>query len=134
MRLRKFIHLIVFRDTLCKHLEAVPAGDFDGYAKKLDDLGSVLDYRKSVSILQAPLFCGLYPDSRYEQEFFQLLLVGRMLAPGGGFLQDGSSACPFSVIGSAKEPAELANIKQIAEVFNKLIRRYVSSIFGHRFS
>lgn len=38
--------LTVFRDTLCKHLEAVPAGDFDGYAKKLDDLGSVLDYRK----------------------------------------------------------------------------------------
>jgi len=96
----------VFRDTLCKHLEAVPAGDFDGYAKKLDDLGSVLDYRK------------------YEQEFFQLLLVGRLLAPGGGFLQDGSSASPFSVIGSAKEPAELGNIKTIAEVFNKLIRRY----------
>lgn len=68
--------------------------------------------------------------SRYEQEFFQLLLVGRMLAPGGGFLQDGSSACPFSVIGSAKEPAELGNIKQIAEVFNKLIRRFVYS--SHR--
>jgi hypothetical protein len=56
---------------------------------------------------------------------FQLLLVGRLIAPGGTALNDGAPPCPFSLLGSAsKEPADLAQIKQVVEVFNKLIRRY----------
>ncbi|KAI5480165.1 hypothetical protein MNV49_001491 [Pseudohyphozyma bogoriensis] len=91
----------VFRDQLVKHLESVPEGDFDAVAAKLD-----LDYRK------------------YEEQFFQLLLVGALLAPGGGIVDDGAPRSTFSVIGSAKEPVELAEMKKIVDVFNKLMRRY----------
>lgn len=96
----------VFRDQFLKHLESVSPGDLDGYAQKLDSLGNVLDYRK------------------YETELFQLLILGRLLAPGGGYVQDGAPASPFSILSSAKEPAELNNMKTIVEVFNKLMRRY----------
>lgn len=62
---------------------------------------------------------------RYETELFQLLILGRLLAPGGGYVQDGAPPSPFSIISSAKEPAELGNMKTIVEVFNKLMRRCV---------
>ncbi|KAL8292272.1 hypothetical protein RQP46_001738 [Phenoliferia psychrophenolica] len=95
-----------FRDQLIKHLESVPPGDFDAVASKLDVLGNQLDYRK------------------YEQQLFEILLVGGLLAPGGGFAEDGAAKSPFSVIGAAKEPVEVADIKKIVDVFNKLMRRY----------
>lgn len=62
---------------------------------------------------------------KYEQEFFEILLVGGLLAPGGGFLDDGSAKSTFSVTGSAKEPVEVPDVKKIVEVFNKLLRRCV---------
>ncbi|ORY42133.1 hypothetical protein BCR35DRAFT_311290 [Leucosporidium creatinivorum] len=95
-----------FRDQLTKHLESVPPGDFDAVAQKLDVLGNQLDYRK------------------YEQQLFEVLLVGGLLAPGGGFIDDGSAKSSFSVIGSAKEPVEAADLKKIVDVFHKLMRRY----------
>ncbi|KAM0748902.1 ARM repeat-containing protein [Meredithblackwellia eburnea MCA 4105] len=95
-----------FRDQLTKHLESVAPGDFDAVASKLDVLGNQLDYHK------------------YEQQLFEILLVGALLAPGGGFIDDGAPKSTFSVISSAKEPVEVADIKKIVEVFNKLMRRY----------
>ncbi|KEI39317.1 uncharacterized protein L969DRAFT_438828 [Mixia osmundae IAM 14324] len=94
----------VFRDSLVKSLEAVPQGDFDGYAKELDTLGNTLEYRK------------------YEDQLFQLLCVGRLLAPGGNYIQDDAPQCPVSIIGAPT--AELADIRKVVEVFHKLIRRY----------
>ena len=61
---------------------------------------------------------------RYETELFQLLILGRLLAPGGGYIQDDAPASPFSIIGTAKEPAELKTMKPLVEVFNKLMRRF----------
>jgi hypothetical protein len=55
-----------------------------------------------------------------------VLLVGGLLAPGGGFIDDGSAKSSFSVIGSAKEPVEIADMKKIVDVFHKLMRRCVS--------
>ncbi|SCV69691.1 BQ2448_1085 [Microbotryum intermedium] len=97
---------LAFRDQLIKHLESVPERDFDAVAAKLDVLGNQLDYRK------------------YEQQLFELLLVGGLLAPGGGFLDDGAAKSTFSVTGSAKEPVEVSDVKSIVDVFNKLTRRY----------
>lgn len=71
---------------------------------------------------------------RYEEQLFQLLLVGRLLAAGGGFVQDGAAPSPFSVLGSTKEPVQVADVKPVVEVFNKLIRRYkylTSARAGH---
>lgn len=94
-----------FRDQLLKHLEAT-SGEFDAVATKLEGLGNQLDYHK------------------YDQQLFEILLVGGLLAPGGGFLDDGAPKSVFSVTGSAKSPVEMAEMKKIVEVFNKLIRRY----------
>ncbi|KAK4694633.1 hypothetical protein P7C70_g8702, partial [Phenoliferia sp. Uapishka_3] len=95
-----------FRDQLIKHLESVPPGDFDAVASKLDVLGNQLDYRK------------------YEQQLFEILLVGGLLAPGGGFAEDGAPKSTFSVVGAAKEPVDVADVQKIVDVFNKLMRRY----------
>lgn len=46
-----------------------------------------------------------------------------MLQPGGSYLDDGAPISPFSIV-HAKEPVEVADIKQYVEVLNKLIRRY----------
>ncbi|EPQ57028.1 ARM repeat-containing protein [Gloeophyllum trabeum ATCC 11539] len=95
----------VFRDQLYKHLETVPEGDFDGFANKLVQAGSTLEYQK------------------YADALFEILLVGGLLQPGGSYVEDGAPPSPFSIF-KAKEPVEVADIKKYVEVFNKLIRRY----------
>ena len=98
----------VFRDQLYKHLETVPAGDFDGYTNKLVQAGSTLEFHK------------------YAEALFEILLVGGLLQPGGGYIDDGAPPSPFSIF-NAKEPVEVADIKKYVEVFNKLIRRYADA-------
>ncbi|KAK4051371.1 hypothetical protein OIV83_002855 [Microbotryomycetes sp. JL201] len=93
-----------FRDQLLKHLESTPQ-DFDAIAAKLESLGNQLDYHK------------------YDQQLFELLLVGGLLAPGGGLVDDDAPKSTFSVIDSASSPVDMAEMKKIVEVFNKLIRR-----------
>ncbi|KZT10652.1 eukaryotic translation initiation factor 5C [Laetiporus sulphureus 93-53] len=95
----------VFRDQLYKHLETVSPNDFDGFANKLVQAGSTLEYLKYADVL------------------FELLIVGGLLQPGGSYVDDGAPPSPFSII-SAKEPVEVADVKQYVEVLNKLIRRY----------
>ncbi|KAF9805674.1 hypothetical protein IEO21_08970 [Rhodonia placenta] len=95
----------VFRDQLLKHLEPVPANDFEGFTIKLVQAGSTLEYLKYADVL------------------FEILLVGGLLQPGGSYLDDGAPISPFSIV-HAKEPVEVADIKQYVEVLNKLIRRY----------
>ncbi|KAH9935623.1 eukaryotic translation initiation factor 5C [Fomitopsis serialis] len=94
-----------FRDQLYKHLETVPATDFEGITNKLVQAGSTLEYLK------------------YAEALFEILLIGGLLQPGGNYLDDGAPPSPFSVL-KAKEPVEVADIKQYVDVLNKLIRRY----------
>lgn len=97
-------------DQLVKHLESCPAGDFDAYARKLDELGNELDFR------------------RYENELFQLLLIGSLIAPGGGLVQDSANPCPISLLGSVSTKengqVDIAAVKSLVDIFHKLLRRY----------
>ncbi|KAH9855107.1 eukaryotic translation initiation factor 5C [Lenzites betulinus] len=95
----------VFRDQVFKHLENVPPSDFDAVTNKLVQAGGTLEYLK------------------YADALFELLIVGGLLQPGGQYVEDGAPLSPFSVL-NAKEPVEVADVKQYVEVMNKLIRRY----------
>ncbi|KAK7692590.1 hypothetical protein QCA50_004220 [Cerrena zonata] len=95
----------VFRDQLYKHLETVPAGDFEGFTNKLVQAGSTLEYLK------------------YADALFEILLVGGLLQPGGSYLDDGAPSSPFSIF-NAKEPVDVVEIKKYVEVLNNLSRRY----------
>ena len=96
--------LPVFRDQLLKHLENVPPTDFDAITNKLVQAGSTLEFLK------------------YADALFEILFVGGLLQPGGQYVDDGAPLSPFSVL-NAKEPVEVADVKQYVEVLNKLIRR-----------
>ncbi|KAK0535294.1 hypothetical protein OC834_000114 [Tilletia horrida] len=93
-----------FRDALYKHLEPVKPDDFDAFAATLDKAGNTLDYRK------------------YADQFFEILIVGGLLAPGGQFLDDEAPPSPFSI--SNAKAATVADIKPYVTVFDKVIRRY----------
>ncbi|KAH9946977.1 eukaryotic translation initiation factor 5C [Amylocystis lapponica] len=95
----------IFRDQLYKHLETVPENDYDAFTNKLVQAGSTLEFLK------------------YGDVLFEILLVGGLLQPGGSYIDDGAPSSPFSVL-KAKEPVDVADIKQYIEVLNKLIRRY----------
>ena len=94
----------VFRDQLLKHLENVPPSDFDAVTNKLVQAGSTLEFLK------------------YADALFEILLVGGLLQPGGQYVDDGTPLSPFSFL-NAKEPVDVADVKQYVEVLNKLIRR-----------
>ncbi|CDO75405.1 hypothetical protein BN946_scf184855.g8 [Trametes cinnabarina] len=95
----------VFRDQVFKHLENVPPSDFEAVTNKLVQAGSTLELLK------------------YADALFEILFVGGLLQPGGQYVEDGAPLSPFSLL-NAKEPAEVADVKQYVEVMNKLIRRY----------
>ncbi|KAF8973283.1 hypothetical protein BDZ97DRAFT_1912836 [Flammula alnicola] len=95
----------VFRDQLYKHLETVSQDDFDSFATKLVQAGSTLEFLK------------------YADALFEIILVGGLIQPGGSFVDDGAPVSPFTIF-SAKEPAEVDDIKKYIEVINKLTRRY----------
>ncbi|KAJ6475368.1 hypothetical protein C8R47DRAFT_1220829 [Mycena vitilis] len=95
----------IFRDQLYKHLETVPEGDFDSFATKLVQAGSTLEFLK------------------YADALFEIILVGGLIQPGGGYIDDGAPVSPFTIF-NAKEPAEVDDLKKYIEVLNKLIRRY----------
>ena len=99
----------VFRDQLLKHLENVPPSDFDAITNKLVQAGSTLEFLK------------------YADALFEILFVGGLLQPGGQYVDDGAPLSPFSVL-NAKEPVEVADVKQYVEVMNKLIRRSVATL------
>ncbi|KIY46214.1 ARM repeat-containing protein [Fistulina hepatica ATCC 64428] len=95
----------VFRDQLYKYLETVIDGDFDAFTAKLVQAGSTLEFLK------------------YADALFEIVLVGGLLQPGGSYIDDGAPLSPFTIF-NAKEPAEIADLKNYVEVLNKLIRRY----------
>ncbi|CCM05450.1 uncharacterized protein FIBRA_07669 [Fibroporia radiculosa] len=90
----------VFRDQLYKHIETVPKDDFDGFANKLVQAGSTLEFLKYADVL------------------FEILLAGGILQPGGNYVEDGAPQSPFSIV-SAKEPVEVADIKRYIEYLQK---------------
>ncbi|BGP16832.1 hypothetical protein JCM10213v2_004837 [Rhodosporidiobolus nylandii] len=99
----------VFRDALVKHLSSSSPSDFEDISQKLDALGSQLDYRK------------------YEEQLFQILLVGAILAPGGNIVEDGGvGRCTFSVvaIGGDEPKTDVKEMKKAIGVFDRLMRRY----------
>lgn len=101
----------VFRDQVFKHLENVPPSDFEAVTNKLVQAGGTLEYLK------------------YADALFELLFVGGLLQPGGQYVEDGAPLSPFSVL-NAKEPVEVADVKQYVEVMNKLIRRCAVHVFA----
>lgn len=91
----------VFRDELLRLLSTCPSStDWEGYLRILESAANELDVRK------------------YDSAFFELLILGKLLAPGGAVLADGAEASPFSVLGR-----DLNQQKDVAAVFAKLIRR-----------
>jgi len=95
----------VFRDQLYKHIDTVPAGDFDNFTNKLVQAGSTLEFLK------------------YADALFEILLAGGLLQPGGSYVDDGAPPSPFSIL-QATEPVEVDDMKKYIDVLNKLIRRY----------
>ncbi|KAF7428719.1 hypothetical protein PC9H_007948 [Pleurotus ostreatus] len=95
----------VFRDQLYKHLETVPAGDFDAFTNKLVQAGSTLEFLK------------------YADALFEIILVGGLLQPGGSYVEESGPTSPFS-ISHVKEPVQMEDLKPYIDVLNKLIRRY----------
>lgn len=95
----------VFRDEFNRALSANPdPNDYEAYLRILETLANELDLRK------------------YEAQFFELLIVARLLAPGGTVVaNDGAEACPFAVC-EVEDPA--AKMKELVGVWSKLIRRY----------
>ncbi|TRZ12456.1 hypothetical protein HGM15179_014661 [Zosterops borbonicus] len=94
----------VFRDTIVQGLNEA-GNDLEAIAKFLDAAGSRLDYR------------------RYADTLFDILVAGSMLAPGGTRIDDNDKTkmtnhCVFF----ADEDHDA--IRNYAQVFNKLIRRY----------
>ncbi|XP_074999737.1 eIF5-mimic protein 1 isoform X1 [Calonectris borealis] len=94
----------VFRDTIVQGLNEA-GSDLEAIAKFLDATGSRLDYR------------------RYADTLFDILVAGSMLAPGGTRIDDNDKTkmtnhCVFF----ADEDHDA--IRNYAQVFNKLIRRY----------
>lgn len=98
-RLCSSISHTVFRDDLLRSLSTVQAKDYEGYNRVLETLANELDFRK------------------YEAQLFELLILGRLLAPGGNLATDAEES-PFCVIGR-----DLSEIREVAGVFEKLIRR-----------
>jgi hypothetical protein len=96
--------LVVFRDQVYKHLEAVPQGDYDAITNKLIQAGSTLEFLK------------------YADALFDILFVGGLLQPGGMYLDAEGPTSPFSLF-QIKASAEPDEIKKFVEVLNKLIRR-----------
>ncbi|GAA6018009.1 hypothetical protein JCM10207_002739 [Rhodosporidiobolus poonsookiae] len=100
---------LVFRDAIVKHLSSCTPGDYESISAKLDSLGSQLDFRK------------------YEEQLFQILLVGAVLAPGGNLVEDGGvGRCTFSVAGTGGDAtkADVKELRKAVGVFERLMRRY----------
>ncbi|KAG0235647.1 armadillo-type protein [Mortierella sp. GBAus27b] len=93
----------VFRDAFIGVLSSAAPGNLDDLSAKLDAAGNTLEYR------------------RYAETLFEILIAGRLLAPGGTFLEDGTPASPFSIF---QVEDDLASIRKHVEVFHKLMRRY----------
>jgi hypothetical protein len=89
------------RDQLYKHLETVPENDFEGFSAKLVQAGGMLEYLK------------------YADAFFEILLVGRLIQPGGSYLDDGAPMSPFSIFNARNLPG-IEELKKYVDVFNKL--------------
>jgi hypothetical protein len=94
----------VFRDQLLSQIETVTVSDFEAVSNRLIQAGSTLEYLK------------------YADALFELLFVGRLLQPGGTFLEDGAPPFPFA-IANAKEPTEIGDIRPYVDVLNKVLRR-----------
>ncbi|TEA34172.1 hypothetical protein DBR06_SOUSAS2710035 [Sousa chinensis] len=118
----------VFRDTLIQGLNEA-GDDLEAVAKFLDSTGSRLDYRRYADtlfdILVAGSMLGIDLFCKCSSDFSIVLMVITFpfLAPGGTRIDDGDKTkmtnhCVFS----ANEDHE--TIRNYAQVFNKLIRRY----------
>ncbi|KAF9582277.1 hypothetical protein BGW38_000420 [Lunasporangiospora selenospora] len=95
--------MTVFRDAFLSVINSATPGNLDELSAKLDAAGNTLEYR------------------RYVESLFEILIAGRLLAPGGTFLEDGTPASSFSIF---QAHDDLASIRKYVEVFHKLMRRY----------
>jgi len=94
-----------FRDELIAGiLEAggAPGGDIEDGAKFLEN-NTEADYR------------------RYNEQLFDILIAGGLLAPGGSIVADGAAKNPFSCFEAENDHEAL---KRHAEIIRALVRRY----------
>ncbi|KAJ3299180.1 hypothetical protein HK104_009784 [Borealophlyctis nickersoniae] len=91
----------VFRDALLKIIPEDPK-DIEKYAATLEKNETKLDYK------------------RYAEAFFEFLIVGGLIAPGG-VIEDGARRNPFSIF--AGEDTKEA-VRARVDIINKLVRRY----------
>jgi hypothetical protein len=89
-----------FRDELVEHINQ--AGDMDALERYIESAGNNLDYR------------------RYADQFFDILIAGALLAPGGSVVSDGAPASKFSVFGCEDD----AGVKQFSDMVDRVLRRY----------
>lgn len=90
-----------FRDELMAGILEV-GGDIDDGAKFLES-NTEADYR------------------RYNEQLFDILIAGGLLAPGGSIVADGAKVNPFSCFESENDHDAL---KRHAEIIRALVRRY----------
>eukprot|EP00039_Didymoeca_costata_P018342 m.333082 g.333082 ORF g.333082 m.333082 type:complete len:416 (+) comp17065_c0_seq1:84-1331(+) len=90
-----------FRDEIIEGLSEA-GGDIDKATKYLEGNTDV-DYR------------------RYAEQFFDILVAGGLLAPGGSIISDGADSNPFSCFETENTYEAL---KRHAEIFRALVRRY----------
>lgn len=96
----------VFRDQLLTGLNA--AADFEGVSKFLD-VGKVTWEKKEIDL----------DYRRYAEPLFDILICGGILEPGGSILEgERNKYAAFESDGSD------ANVKSVAQVIEKLLRRY----------
>eukprot|EP00042_Codosiga_hollandica_P019339 m.59568 g.59568 ORF g.59568 m.59568 type:complete len:425 (+) comp49257_c0_seq1:344-1618(+) len=92
-----------FRDELIDELLKCE-GDFGKAVKFLENSGNTLDYR------------------RYSETFFDVLIAGGILAPGGSVVEEEDvPLSPFSLFGSEDTDE---SIKNYAQLMHLIIRRY----------
>ncbi|KAI9480181.1 hypothetical protein LPJ78_001242 [Coemansia sp. RSA 989] len=96
-----------FRDSLFQLIENVDPTDYTKFSSILDTAGNTLDYR------------------RYGDSFFELLVTGGLLAPGGIINDDEEyGKYPFSLFAMATGADALAGARRWGGLILKLTRRY----------
>ncbi|PVV00087.1 hypothetical protein BB559_000147 [Furculomyces boomerangus] len=97
----------VFRDSLFELIANVPEADLDKYSNIIDTAGNTLDYR------------------RYGETFFELLVSGGLIAPGGIIEYDEEyGEIPFCLFKLSNAEDPLPGARDWVNLVTKLTRRY----------
>ncbi|KAJ3382859.1 Basic leucine zipper and W2 domain-containing protein 2 [Lobulomyces angularis] len=93
----------------------------DNFFELLIDENRELDLEKYSNTLELPVTLEKLEIKRYSDSFFEVLIVGALLAPGGTVVDDDKRRNPFSIF-SGENSRE--DIRSRVEVINKVVRRH----------